>query len=366
MMRIILGIALALAACGKGKSKEAGPGSAQHVVVHGNADAGVIDVDWGSCEAALRRAATEPLDARPQIVIDGCKVCGDWMPLLRWRTPQQDQGPTRAQIETAMGQCNAYCDPTAKQRFIGTLDNARGGPTRTPWRWLGEVCKGAVSAVPDNRFTTAPYFALDRIGRAASAKGGEVANLLAAVELPLPAVSITGAGITLPDVETGVTPTAGPVAITLIGGAIHLAKLPRARLGANGVTVDLGNNPGDEVKAADLGPALKKLVAGEKTSIAILAPVAMPAWSLVGVIATAAPIAPVYLAVNAPAPEGWELPGTIPITLEAAKSPKDALVIDGAMTVQNLATTLATSAHAGKKSVAVFSLAQPVRVEKSP
>ncbi len=345
-------LVLALAACGKGKSKDApGPGSATHVVMHGNADAGVIDIDWKPCEAALRSAATAPLDERPKIVIDGCKVCGDWMPILRWRTPQQEGGPSRAQIEAAMGQCSAYCDPTAKQRFLGSLDNARGGPARTPWRWLGEVCKSAVSAVPDNRFTTAPYFALDRIGRAASAKGGDVANLLAAIEVPLPAVSVTGAGITLPDVETGVAPTAGPIAITVIGGAIHVAKLPRARLGATGVLVDLGNYPGDEVKPADLGATLTKLVGGETTmSIALLAPVALPAEALVPIIAAASHVAPVYLAANAAgSPEDWDLPGTIPVALEVGG--KDTFSITGEMTAQNLATELANRAHAGIKKL---------------
>src|SRR5204863_6249003 len=109
-------------------------------------------------------------------------------------------GPSGAEIEAAMAVCG-YCDANAKQRFLGTLDKARGGDTRTPWRHLGDTCRAAVSAVPDNRFVTAPYYALDRIARAATAHGGETAERLAAIELPLPAVSIAGTGVTLPHVD---------------------------------------------------------------------------------------------------------------------------------------------------------------------
>ena len=40
----------------------------------------------------------------------------------------------------------------------------------------------------------APYFALDRIGRAVAAHGGEPADLLAKFFIALPPVSMTGAG----------------------------------------------------------------------------------------------------------------------------------------------------------------------------
>ena len=349
MRRLLL---IALVACGHKDKPGAGSGSSSsmppgHPILVDAAPAPPID--WTACNAALRKAATAPLDVRPQIVISGCAVCGDWMPILMWNHPQTEKGPTRAQIDAAMATCG-FCNANAKQRFLGTLDSARGTSTRTPWRYLGEQCKGEVSAVPDNRFTTAPFYALDRIARAATAHGGESANLMAAIELPLPAVSITGTGITLPDVDAS-SPTAGPLAITMLGDGLYVAKLPRARLGANGVAVDLGNYPGDVVKPADLAAALTKLAAKDATvSIAILAPVATPAQQVVAVAAAAAKVAPVYLAVNAQgSPEGWDLPATIPVALVATGG--DKLTIDGEMTVQLLATELAKRAKSGQKKI---------------
>jgi len=364
-------VLLALLAACKGKHDgAAGSGSATTDPHARPIDASiVVPVDWKACDNALRKAATEPLDVRPALVIDGCKVCGDWTPLLRWATPQAEKGPTRFQIEDAMARCG-YCSPNAKQRFLGTLDNARGTNTRTPWRYLGEMCKAEVSAVPDNRFTTAPFYALDRIARAASAHGGETANLLAAIELPLPAVTVTGVGMVLPDLDGGVQPTAGPLSITLIGDALHVAKLPRAHLGAGGVTVELGNYPGDEVKLADLGGALTKLANGDKTvSITLVIAHATPAEKLIPIIAAASTVAPIYLAANAPgSPEGWDLPGTIPVALEAGgpgrssqgrpaeragKADDDTIAIKPEMTVQNLATELAKRAKAGQKKASL-------------
>jgi hypothetical protein len=349
-------IALALIAC-KGKSHPgAGTGSGAgsgHPLV---ADAAIAapPIDWKMCDAALRKAATEPLDVRPSLVIEGCEVCGDWTPLLHWNTPTTEKGPTRKQIETAMSVCG-YCNANAKQRFLGTLDDARGMNVRTPWRFLGEICKAEVSAVPDNRFTSAPLYALDRIARAATAHGGESANLMAAIEFPLPAVTVTGAGIVMPDVEDGVSPTAGPIAITVMGDGLHLAKLPRARLGASGVAIDLGNYPGDVVKPADLPAALAKLANGDPSmTITILAPVAMPAQSIVPVVAAAAKVAPIYLAVNShTAPEGWDLPATIPVALVADGA--DKLAITGEMTVQQLATELAKRAKGGARKAVLRS-----------
>jgi hypothetical protein len=345
-MRHVLLIAMLVVAC-KGKGKD-GAGSGSAGFVHPEiADAAVAPpVDWKKCDAALRKAATAPLDARPLIIIDGCKVCGDWKPLLEWAKPQAEKGPSRAEIETAMNVCG-YCNANAKQRFLGTLDNARGTNARTPWRFLGEQCKAEVSAVPDNRFTDAPFYALDRIARAAAGHGGETANLLAALELPLPAVSVTGNGIVIPDVDSGAQQTAGPVAITLIGGGIQVAKLPRAHLGASGVAVDLGNYPGDPIKIADLGAALKKLVGDDKTAtIALLAPTATPVETLLPIIVAAAPVAPVYLAVNASnTPEGWDLPASLPIALDVGKG----IDITAEMTVQNLASELAK--HLGQKKI---------------
>jgi hypothetical protein len=345
-------IALVLAAC-KGKPAP-GTGSGSGVPpghpVIGDAPL-APPVDWKTCNAALRKAATEPLDVRPTLVIEGCEVCGDWTPLLDWNRPQTEKGPTRVQIENAMAVCG-YCNSNAKQRFLGTLDQARGTNARTPWRFLGELCKAEVSAVPDTRFMSAPFFALDRIARAATAHGGESANLMAAIELPLPAVSITGNGIVLPDVDDSVSPTAGPLAITVMGDGLHVAKLPRARLGASGVVVELGNYPGDVVKPADLGTALGKLATGDATAtIAIMSPVATPAQALLPVIEGASKIAPVYLAVNAHgAPPGWDLPATIPISLQVGTS-GDTFAVGAEMSTQQLASELAKRAKSGQRKL---------------
>lgn len=353
-MKHLVVAAIALLGCGhKDSAPGAGSGSALpkgHPVIVDAPPA--PPVDWDACNSALRKAATEPLDVRPSLVIDNCKVCGDWTPILMWQHPPTEKGaPTHAQIEAAMATCGYCANPNGKARFWATLDEARGTDARTPWRFLGEQCKADISAVPDPRFVSAPFYALDRIARAASAHGGESANLMAAIELPLPAVSITGNGLTLPDVDSGQSNTAGPLAITIIGDGLHVAKLPRARLGANGVTTDLGNYPGDVVKPAELGAALSRLASGDSTAaIAILAPVAMPATSLKPVIAAAAKVAPVYLAVNATgSPEGWALPATIPVQL--VDQTGDVVKVGGEMTVQQLAIELAKRAKAGAKKV---------------
>jgi hypothetical protein len=350
------GIALVLVASATCKGAHdpphAGGGTSGSGFVHPSVVAPPIapPVDWTACNTALRRAATEPLDVRPQLVIDGCAVCGDWAPILQWNRPSTEKGPTRLQIESAMATCG-YCNANAKQRFLGTLDAARGTSSRAPWRNLGELCKAEVSAVPDSRFTNAPFYALDRIARAAAAHGGETANLLAALELPLPAVSISGSGLTLPDLDDGVSPTAGPMAVTVMGDGLHVAKLPRARMSGAGLSVDLGNYPGDVVKPEQLGAALTKLAAGEPTtSITVLTAVAAPAQQLVTMVATAAMVAPVYLGVNAhDAPEGWDLTGTIPVALTAAGG--DTLVVTAEMTAQQLATELAKRSKNGHRTV---------------
>lgn len=348
-MRVTAAAALlvaSLAACkGGDKAKPAPQGSA------GSA-APAVEVDWAACDKALAAAASAPLDARPQIVIDGCKVCGDWTPILRWSTPHNEGGPKQADIEAAMGRCG-FCDGNGKQRFLGTLDTARGTDARTPWRQLGDMCKEKVSAVPDTRFMSAPYYALDRIARAASGRGGDTATKLAALELPLPAVSVVGTGLVLPDVERGLSSKVGTVQITLMADAIYVGKLPRAQLGASGVQVDMGPDayPGAQTKLEDLPAALKKL-AGEGDTIALLAPVATPAENLVPVIAAAAQVAPVYLAVNAhDAPEGWTLVGSIPVQLTADATPT--VKVNGETTVQNLATELAKQAVAKVTRVGV-------------
>jgi len=350
-------VAIALVgACGDKKHKHAGGAGSAAMLgsAAGSAAAPVSTVDWPTCEAALRQASTAPLDNRPELVITGCTVCGNWDPLLKWNAIERNGGPSRKDITSAMEACNGFCNSQAKQHFLGTLDDARGTQARTPWRYLGDVCKGDVSALPDSRFISAPFFALDRIARAAAAHGGDAANLAQSIELPLPAVSITGSGIVIPDVDSDVAPTAGPLAITLTGGQLFVAKLPRARMGATGLSVDLGGYPGDPVKVEALGAALQKLLAGDASpSVTILAPTATPAEALVPVVAAASKIAPVYLGANAAnTPEGWDLPGNIPVALEAG-SGKTALTISHEMSAQDLANELAARAKAGTKKLAL-------------
>ena len=351
-MRTWIAAIVVVAACSGGKKPKKQPGSGSGSGSIAQVQAPPPTVDWPTCEAALRQASTAPLDNRPELVIEGCVVCGNWDPVLKWNTIERNGGPSRKDIMAAMERCNAYCSNQAKQQFLGAIDDARGTQARTPWRHLGDVCKGDVSALPDSRFISAPLFALDRIARAAAAHGGEAANLAQAIELPLPAVSITGSGIVIPDVESEVAPTAGPLAITLTGGQIFVAKLPRARMATTGLTVELGGYPGDPVKLDALGPALQKLAEGSP-SITILAPTATPAEAIVPIVAAASKIAPVYLGANAAnTPEGWDLPGNIPVALEAG-SGKTALKISHEMSAQDLATELATRGKAGTKKLAL-------------
>lgn len=307
-------------------------------------------VDWAACDAALQKAATESIGLRPKTVLAGCPVCGDWSPILRWATLEAEGGPRRAAIEAAMARCG-YCNANAKQRFLGGLDKARGTSTRTPWRLLGESCQAEVSATPDNRFTSAPFYALDRIARAGFSRGGSSASLLGTVVLPLPAVSITGIGLALAEVPKGVQPSAGPIAISLIGGAIHAARLPRARMTANGLSVEYANYPGAEVALPRLPELLRTLVGDDRnTPIALLAPSAMPAIRIVPVVASASAVAPIYLAANAPgAPHGWQLPGTLQVELSTTRGTPYTVTRD--LTIQNLANDLAGRAEIKTKAL---------------
>jgi hypothetical protein len=323
-----LAIALVVLAACKGKHEAPAQQAATYTV-----DA--------TCEAAVKKAATAPLDARPQILIDGCRVCGDWTPILRWNVPHEDGGPTRIAIEDAMARCHAWCDPTAKQRFLGTLDAARGTETRTPWRMLAEVCH---AEFPEGRFLGGPYFALDRIARAVAATGNAD---LGAIELPLPPVSASGVGPVLADVD-GVTPKVGEIQITALGDKIFVGRMPRAHLGAGGLAVALGKDgyPGVETDVAKLPDALKAAIGDDASAtITLLAPHAMPAEALVGIAAAAAPVAPLYLAANAAeAPEGWTLAAAIPVPLAASGTP---ITVTPEMTVQQLAAAVAQ--HKGSR-----------------
>ena len=169
-------------------------------------------------------------------------------------------------------------------------------------------------ALPDTRFMSAPFFALDRIARAAAANP-KLAPLLATLELPLPAVSITGVGFELGESPV-MNPSPPPFHITVSQTEIRIGKLPTAKLGPNGITVDAGAAyPGELVDA-------KALAAKLPERVVLIAPAAMPAQRLVDVV-KAAGKREILLAVRASgAPPGWTLPGIVPVALDAAPAPK--------------------------------------------
>ena len=310
-------------------------------------------IDWQKCDDALVKAASAPLPARVQLVLDGCRPCGDPKALLAWSTPAGEGGPKREQIERAMVACNAFCTGDAKLKFMSSLDKARDSNSRAPWRQLTQSCKEHFAG--DIRFLSAPYLLLDRVARAAAARGGETANHLAAIELPLPPLTISGEGPALPELEGGVTPLFGRLQITLLGDIIHVGELPRAKLSKAGVEVVLGaaGYPGEAVKLADLGTKLRALVGTDKEqTLTLVAPHAMPAHKLAPVIAAASKIAPVHLAAMAPeSPPGWPLPVAIPIALEGGG--KDRIVVTKDMTVANLARELVKRAAQKQPRVGV-------------
>ena len=309
-------------------------------------------VDWAACELALAKAASVPIDSRVQILLAGCHACGaDWQPLLAWNREPGKGGPTREQIEQLMVSCDAFCTGDSKLKFMASVDKVRGQSVNTPWRQLENSCKAKVNGAADDRFMSAPFFALDRIARGAAAQGGTLAAKLAVIELPLPAVTISGAGPALPIAEP-VGPM-GSLQLTVLGGSIHVGRLPRGKLTAAGVTVDLGNPPypGELVKLDQLAAKLTALVGNDKTQpITILAPHEMLAQPLVDIVAVAARIAPVQLGANAPeSPLGWPLPAPIPIVLEAGTE----LAVTAEMTVQDLAAELAARVERGESRVGV-------------
>jgi hypothetical protein len=315
-MRFLIVLA-ALAACqGKPHDAPAPPPPPQKPIV----DAGPpADANHDACKSSVARIATLSPTQRAQALLDSCHPCGDWQALLQWNNPSDVGGPPRSAIEQAMLACNAYCEPSAKQRFLGTLDAARGQDTRGPWRALGEVCKDAVSAVPDTRFMGAPYFALDRIARAIADPA-----LLAALQLPLPALSISGVGITLP--QGPLLPSdAGLGAITVDAGQIQLGTLPIAQLTPTGLHVS-GDYPGTPLDAKALAAALTTpALAGHPVSV--LAPRELPAARIVDVIAAAGGHE-LRLAVGARGPGGWSIPGSIPIALTARPAAGVRLTLD--------------------------------------
>lgn len=370
MSRALLAVLLVTSVTGfgvacKGKAAPTGEPADPHAGPPAGRAAAPVEVDWKACDGALAKAAAAPLHARPKILIDGCRVCGDPTPILNWNKPHTERGPSRADIEAAMLRCTAYCTTDAKQRFLGTLDKARGTSSRTPWRQLGEICKDKVSALPDQRFSSGPLLLLDRIARQAAARGGQTATLATAIDLPLPPVTLVGTGIELPALslvaigkpvpELATAPKAGGLQITMLGDELYVGRMPRGSLGATGVTVDLGTDgyPGKLVALADLGAALATLAAGDNSQIVtVLVPHVVGAQKVIPVIKAASAVLPVYLAVTSnDAPEGWDLVRPLPVSLEVGGTMPIQLTAE--TSVQTLASALAEHAARGANRVGV-------------
>jgi hypothetical protein len=294
------------------------------------------------CEAAARQAALgeTPLEKRAALLLDACHVCTpDWTPILRWNTPPEEGGPPRIAIEKAMLDCHAYCDPNAKQRFLGALDAARGTALRTPWRELAQICKGDVSAGGDARFIGGGYFALDRIARAIAWRGVHVDR---PIELPLPLVAANGVSPALPEVAAAQAVPSGRT-ITVLGDSIYVGHVPTATLTAHGLELDLGTAgyPGIETPLETLVETRPD--AADRWNL-LVAPREMPAGRLLPVVGALAGLE-VYLAAAPPAaPDGWTFAARIPVALASDGEP---ITVTPEMTVQQLAAAIAQ--HKGSR-----------------
>lgn len=300
-----------VAAC-KGKKPEdrpatAGSGSAAPRPI----DAAVAPNDEAGCEAALKAVPTLPATRRVDAILTACHPCGDWTPILTWNKLPADGGPTRTQIEEAMVACKAYCEPNAKMRFLGTLDDARMKGARTPWRELGEMCREQVSAVPDARYMSAPYFALDRIARDVAARPGG-AELLKPIEIPMAPVSVSAVGIQIPDSPLS-KPELMRLGVTVTMSDVHIGTLPVATLGASGVTVTGDPFPGTAVALDKLSAEVVK----RGGTAAVFAPSGMPAARVAALVAKGGSET-LYLAVTSQAGAY----GIVPVALRNPRSQK--------------------------------------------
>ena len=280
-------------------------------------------IDWDACTKALA-AHTEGWELA---ALRTCAPC-DLPTLLAWQRPAAQGGPSHAAIEAAMTGCHAFCTGTAHERFMSTLDDARG-VDRAPWRYLGQICKDQVGASPAAaRFMSAPLFALDRMARAVGAHGDKPAAALAGIDFPLPPLTISGTGPVLPpDPGDSIDLAPGRLALTVLGAQLYLGHLPHARLDTYGVhVVDAGTPyPGDLV--TDLAA---KAPAG--VPLPVLALAAAPATELADVAAHA-PKIPLELAVaRPPVLDDWPRLAVLPVHLVSThpKGTIRTIALDGA------------------------------------
>lgn len=373
---VALGLLISVGCKGKGKDAEVplvGSGSTRPAAKA--IDAAIAPNDWTICEAALKSAPGLPATRRVDAIIAACRPCGDWTPILTWNKLPADGGPTRTLIEDAMTACKAYCEPNAKMRFLGTLDDARMKGARTPWRELGEMCREQVSAVPDARYMSASYFALDRIARDVAARPGGP-ELLEPIEIPMAPVSVSAVGIQLPDAPLS-KPQLMRVGVTVTMRDVHIGQLPVATLGAAGVTVTGDAFPGTAVAMKDLAAEVTK----RGGTAAVFAPSGMVASRLADLVANGAGET-LYLAVTSRSgaygivpvalrnPRSQKLPG---LRLSLGASPDEAvkaikaasatiklttttvvLALDKTATVAGLATVIGALAFFEVPSVALI------------
>jgi hypothetical protein len=281
-------------------------------------------IDWAACTQALA-ARTDGWEAA---ALHACAPC-DLATLLAWQKPAADGGPSRQAINAAMTGCHAFCTGSARERFMATLDAARG-VDRAPWRYLGQMCKDQVGASTEaERFMSAPLFALDRMARAVGAHGDKPAAALAAIDLPLPPLTISGTGPTLPpDLGDGIAITPGRLALTVIGTQLYLGRLPHARLDTYGIHVVASGTPypGDAIKDTDLAA---KVAAG--TPLPVLALEAAPAAPLADIVAHAPGISLELVVARPPVLGDWMRVAMVPVSLVGAApaGPALAIVLDG-------------------------------------
>ncbi|MEZ4367506.1 MAG: hypothetical protein R2939_14705 [Kofleriaceae bacterium] len=306
MTRAAAGVALvALAACRDPAPPAPSTGSAAPVAV----------VDPGACAAAVAVAATRPAAER-FAALAPCRPCGD-------RT--FDPAPGAMAASELLRACGGHCDGATRDRFVASFDE-RAPTANRPWRQLASDCPTAIGVDATSiRWASAPWHWLAQIARALATAPGA-----GALELPLPAWGLTGAGYQLPIVGGGELPVATRH-LTITPDATYAGPLPRARLtvGAPALALVAGADYPGPVRAPDELAA--GLGADDGTPVAVLAPRGLAIARIAEVVralddGSAAPT--LALGVVSPATgAGWtDVPRTLPVRLRGTPTPGDLVV----------------------------------------
>ena len=299
-VRAAAAMALIAAACG-GKRREPPPPAVPPIA---------------GCVAALGPAAALPPGERTAAVLRGCPVCGpSFAPLLA----AADGHPDLAAMNALIAACQTGCRGTAIGTWRSLLSDLEPGPgVARPWKALGEACPATMHTAKDSeRFVGAAWWGLVTIGqRLADAAPGLPADQAAALAaaraalwIPLPPWTVTGAGLVAPP---GVARPGLPWRqITVTDQAILFGRLPFGRFTESGFVVDGGPTPyPGQPLAGDAAAALATLPPPPGLPDAVdppvvIAPTAAPARRLVAAL-RALGAQPVALAVAVPdAPGGW-------------------------------------------------------------